>query len=112
MLFLSMRIHLICNVFAPDEQGGAALFTDLAVFLKERGHDVRVTCTFSYYPTWKLRPEDEGVAFRDERYQGIPVRRVRMYVPQKPTGKARMLSDLSFLLALVQRAKHPGWEPE
>jgi colanic acid biosynthesis glycosyl transferase WcaI len=107
-----VRIHLICNIFAPDEQGGAALFTDLAVFLKEQGHDVRVTCAFSYYPAWKLRPEDEGVAFRDESYQGIPVRRVRMYVPRKPSGKARMLSDLSFLLALIRRAKHPGWEPE
>jgi colanic acid biosynthesis glycosyl transferase WcaI len=35
-----------------------------------------------------------------------------MYVPSNPTGKARLLSDLSFLLALVRRAKHPDWEPD
>jgi colanic acid biosynthesis glycosyl transferase WcaI len=107
-----MRVHIVTNLFAPDELAGAALFTDLALFLKERGHDVRVTCTFSYYPAWKVRPEDKSLALREEPYQGIPVRRVRMYVPEKPTGKARLLSDLSFLLSLVRRGRFPGWEPE
>jgi colanic acid biosynthesis glycosyl transferase WcaI len=107
-----MRVHLITNLFAPDELAGAALFTDLALFLKERGHDMRVTCTFSYYPNWKLRPEDKGLALREEICQGIPVRRVRMYVPEHPTGKGRMLSDLSFLVSLVRRGRHPAWRPE
>ena len=107
-----MRVHIVTNLFAPDELAGAALFTDLALFLKDRGHDVRVTCTFSYYPAWKLRPEDKGLALREEAYEGVPVRRVRMYVPERPTGKARMLSDLSFLLGLVRRGRFPDWEPE
>jgi colanic acid biosynthesis glycosyl transferase WcaI len=111
-LFYSMRIHIISNLFAPDELAGAALFTDLASFLKEGGHDVRVTCAFSYYPAWKLRAGEEGLASRDEVYQGIPLRRVRMYVPNSPTAKARVLSDLSFLFSLVRRARFPGWEPE
>lgn len=107
-----MRIHLISNLFSPDELAGAALFTDLAHFLQERGHDVRVTTTFSYYPAWRLRPEDQGLAVRDERLGEIPVRRVRMHVPERPTGKSRLLSDLSFLLSLVRRGRHPGWTPE
>ena len=107
-----MRIHIISNLFAPDELAGAALFTDLALFLKERGHDIRITCSFSYYPSWKLRPEDTGVSLRDESFHGMPVRRVAMYVPECPGGKARILSDLSFLWALVRRARHPGWVPE
>lgn len=107
-----MRIHLISNLFSPDELAGAALFTDLAHFLRERGHDVRVTTTFSYYPAWRLRPEDQGLAVRDERLGEIPVRRVRMHVPEQPTGKSRLLSDLSFLLSLVRRGQHPGWTPE
>lgn len=106
------RIHIITNLFAPDELAGAALFTSLAVFLKERGHDVRVTCTFSYYPAWKLRPEDAGVAMRDEVFHGIPVKRVAMYVPEQPSGKGRMRSDLSFLFSLVWRAPHRDWTPE
>jgi colanic acid biosynthesis glycosyl transferase WcaI len=107
-----MRVQIISHLFAPDELAGASLFTDLALFLKEQGHDVRVTCTFSYYPAWKLRPEDRGVSFREENYAGIPVRRLGMFVPQRPTGKGRMLSDMSFLLALLRRAAYPGWEPD
>jgi colanic acid biosynthesis glycosyl transferase WcaI len=107
-----MRIHIITNLFAPDELAGAALFTDLAYFLKERGHDVRVTCTFSYYPAWHLRPEDKGVILREEKHRGIPVRRIRMYVPEKPCGRARLMSDLSFLYSLLLRARYPKWKPE
>ncbi len=107
-----MRIHLISNLFLPDELAGAALFTDLAEFLRERGHDIRVTTTFSYYPAWRLRPEDEGVALRDERVRSIPVRRVKMYVPERPTGKSRLMSDLSFLLSLIRRGRHAGWTPD
>lgn len=82
-----MRVHIVTNLFSPDELAGAALFSDLAIYLKERGHDVRVTCTFSYYPAWKLRAEDRGLSAREENWQGIRLRRVRMYVPSKPTGR-------------------------
>jgi colanic acid biosynthesis glycosyl transferase WcaI len=107
-----LRIQLITNLFAPDELGGAALYTDMARFLKERGHDIRVTTTFSYYPAWALRPEDQGISVRDEMMDGIPVRRVAMYVPAKVTGKSRMLSDLSFLLSLVRRSYYKDWKPQ
>jgi colanic acid biosynthesis glycosyl transferase WcaI len=107
-----MRVQIITNLFAPDELAGASLFTDLALFLKEQGHDVRVTSTFSYYPAWKLKPEDQGVSLREESYAGMPVRRLGMFVPQRPTGKGRMLSDLSFLLALLRRAAYRDWEPD
>jgi colanic acid biosynthesis glycosyl transferase WcaI len=107
-----VRVHFITNIFAPDELAGASLNTDLALFLHERGHDVRVTTTFSYYPAWKVRPEDSGVAFRDEIFRGIPLRRVWMYVPGRPTGKTRLLSDLSFLWSLLWWGRHRGWRPD
>ena len=107
-----MRIHLITNLFSPDELAGAALYTDMALYLREQGHDVWVTTTFSYYPAWALRPEDKGIGCRDEVFQGIPVRRVRMYVPRRVTGLTRLLSDLSFLRSLLLRGCHPGRRPD
>jgi colanic acid biosynthesis glycosyl transferase WcaI len=107
-----MRIQIITNLFAPDELAGAALFTDLALFLRDRGHDVRVTTTFSYYPAWKVRSEDRSLEQRDELFQGIPVRRVRMFIPSKPTGMTRLLCDFSFLLSLIRRAKFADWRPD
>jgi colanic acid biosynthesis glycosyl transferase WcaI len=106
-----MRIQIITNLFYPDELAGAALFTDLALFLKECGHDVRVTCPFSYYPAWRLRPEDEGVRLREDDFEGIPLRRVRMYVPRRPTVKRRMLSDLSLFSSLIRWGRYADWEP-
>lgn len=107
-----MKIHLITNLFHPDELAGAALYTDLALYLKERGDDVRITTTFSYYPAWKVRDEDRGVSLRDETFACIPVRRVRMYVPQRPTGLNRILSDLSFFWSLVIKAPDKDWQPD
>lgn len=107
-----MRIHLITNLFAPDELAGASLYTDMATYLRDHGHDIRVTATFPYYPAWSLRPGDVGVAQRDETHEGIPVRRIRMYVPQRVTGKTRLLSDLSFLLSLIRRGLFPNWKPD
>ncbi|MBN9692346.1 MAG: glycosyltransferase WbuB [Verrucomicrobia bacterium] len=107
-----MRIHLVTNLFAPDELAGASLYSDLARFLRERGHDVRVTTTFSYYPAWRLRPEDQKISRRDETWESIPVRRVSMYIPERPTGKGRLLSDFSFLLSLVRNGTFPEWTPD
>ena len=107
-----MKIHLITNLFHPDELAGASLYTDLARYFKDRGHDVRVTGTFSYYPAWKLRPEDEGVSLREEEVEGIPLRRLKMYVPAKASGLKRMLSDASFLWALARKAPFHGWQPD
>lgn len=107
-----MKVHIITNLFHPDELAGAALFTDLALYLRQKGHDVRVTTTFSYYPAWKLRPEDRGLTMREEEFRGITVRRLAMHVPAKVTGGSRMLSDLSFFAALVRRGTFRGWRPD
>lgn len=107
-----MKIHLVTNLFAPDELAGAALFTDLALFLKERGHDIRATSTFSYYPAWKRRSEDAGFWWRDDVLEGIRVRRVSMYVPARPSGARRLVSDGSFLLNLCWRGCWRDWQPD
>jgi colanic acid biosynthesis glycosyl transferase WcaI len=107
-----LKIQLFTNLFAPDELAGAALFTDLALYLTEQGADVRVATTYSYYPAWKVDLEDARHACRDEMWEGIPVRRIRMHVPAKPTGAGRLLSDLSFLLGLLRFATSRDWTPD
>jgi colanic acid biosynthesis glycosyl transferase WcaI len=107
-----LKIQLVTNLFAPDELAGAALFTDLALYLKEQGAEVRVATTYSYYPAWKVDPEDALHAYRDEMWAGIPVRRIRMHVPAKPTGAGRLISDLSFLLGLLRFAPSRDWTPD
>jgi colanic acid biosynthesis glycosyl transferase WcaI len=107
----SLRILIVSNLFAPDELAGASLYTDMASYFRARGHDVRVLTTFSYYPGWQLRSEDRGVSLRDEVLNDIPIRRVKMHVPSRPTGSGRMLSDISFLWSLWWRGRFSDWEP-
>ncbi len=107
-----MKIHLITNLFHPDELAGAALYSDFARYLKDAGHDLRVTAAFSYYPSWKLRPEDEGVDSRDEVFQGIPVRRISMFIPARPRGITRLWSDATFLFSIIRQGRFKGWTPD
>lgn len=109
---LLVKIHLITNLFHPDELAGASLYSDFARYFKEAGHDIRVTAAFSYYPSWKLREEDEGLGVRDDVFQGIPVRRVSMFIPSKPRGLTRLLSDATFLLSILRRGRFRGWTPD
>lgn len=107
-----MKIHLVTNLFYPDELAGASLYTDFARWLRDEGHEVRVTAAFSYYPAWKLRAEDERIAWRDEVFEGIPVRRCSMYIPSKPRGMSRLLSDGSFLVSLLRHGTWKDWMPD
>lgn len=107
-----MRIQLITNLYAPDELAGASLFTDLAGFLSERGQDVRVITTFPYYPYGRPKTCEKRLSCLDQVIDNIPVRRIRMFVPRYPTGKARMLSELSFFVSLVRFTQLPAWKPD
>ena len=109
---LHLKILLVTNLFSPDELAGAALFSDLALFLKETCADIRVTTTFSYYPAWKTNHEDGRNPFRYDHWYDIPIKRIKMYVPIKPTGFSRILSDMSFLGALLRYGRHNAWVPD
>jgi colanic acid biosynthesis glycosyl transferase WcaI len=98
-----MHIVLLFPMFFPDELGGCALYGDFAQYLKERGHQVTVITTFPFYPRWKYSQEDQKLDYRIDNWNGIIVHRVKMYIPEKPTGAKRILSDLSFLLNVCVR---------
>lgn len=109
---LRMKIHQITHLFYPDQLAGAALYTDLARYLRDRGHDVRVTTTFSYYPALRYGPEDRGLLSRDEVFEGIRIRRVGMMLPQKHSGWRRLIPEISFLAALTLRGRFRNWTPD
>jgi len=97
----AITVTVVSHIFHPDELGGAALMTDLVMFLRESGVVVNVVSTFPYYPRWSLSTEDRGVWWRTDCYEGIPIRRVRMFVPNTPSTFKRLLSDLSFLFSVT-----------
>jgi colanic acid biosynthesis glycosyl transferase WcaI len=107
-----MRLHLVFSVFHPDAIGGASLYTDLARFLRDQGHEVRLTTTFPYYPALQFKPGDRGILCREEGFEGMLIRRVGMILPKRHSGWRRLIPEISFLAALTLRGRFRGWTPD
>jgi glycosyltransferase involved in cell wall biosynthesis len=90
-----MRVLLVGVNFAPEPTGIAPYTTRIASGLAERGHDVRVVTTYPHYPQWRIADGYSGLR-RHEYVDGIGVQRLKHYVPSRPVGSRRALSELSF----------------
>lgn len=93
-----MKITVWGINYAPEPTGIAPYNTDLCEYLRERGHDVRMVTGFSYYPTWRKKPEDRGRLFRRENQGGVEVFRCWQYVPAQPTALKRIVHEATFIL--------------
>ena len=81
--------------YAPEPTGIAPYTSGLCKGLVERGHSVRVLTAMPHYPEWSVRPGYSGWRMR-ERIAGVRVTRLRHYVPARPSGLRRLLSEISF----------------
>ncbi|MCB9409827.1 glycosyltransferase [Mycolicibacterium sp.] len=99
---------LILGLNYPPEPTGNAPYTgSLAVGLAQLGYDVTANVAHPHYPEWTIRPGYGGWS-RTEQHDGVQVHRLRHYIPAKPRGIWRLLSELSFGLRLMFcRVGHP-----
>jgi colanic acid biosynthesis glycosyl transferase WcaI len=101
------RLLIVVNVFAPDRGGGAAVFSDMAYGLAERGFDVTVRCAYPYYPEWEDKSGRNGV--RVQRYveHGVTVERYGLFIPRNPNNlPQRLLYEASFFGSLLRALRH------
>ena len=101
-----MNILIVTNLYEPDFCGGAALFTDLAHGLAERGHEVTVYAAHPYYPEWQDKSGKNGLRIpRDSAptEDGPQVWRHGLFIPKNP-GKLipRVAYELSFFFSLLR----------
>jgi len=101
------RVAFIGLNYHPEHTGIAPYTSAMARGLARRGHPVRVLTTHPHYPSWKVAP-GYGQWIRDQTLDHVHVRRLKHYVPRKPRGLARLLSELSFgVRAIFSRWGHP-----
>lgn len=86
--------------YVPEPTGNAPYVGSLAERLVERGHAVRVLTAHPHYPEWELKP-GYGQWRRQEVLRQVPLVRLRHYVPTRPTGFRRLLSEASFGIRLI-----------
>ena len=92
-----MRIIVWGINYAPEFTGIAPHSVALCEFLHTRGHDVEMVTTFSYYPTWRKLPEDEGKLYRTDIVNGVPVHRCWHFVPGRVSALKRIIHEATFI---------------
>ena len=90
-----MRVGMLTQWYDP-EPGPAALPGVLARGLAERGHDVRVVTGFPNYPTGEIASGYRISRKRDERLDGVAVRRVALYPSHDASAVRRLANYTSF----------------
>jgi len=105
-----MKVLIYGLNFAPELTGIGKYSGDMALWLKEQGHDVRVVTAPPYYPEWQVRPGYESRRYRREVWKNISVWRSPLWVPKVPTGLKRIIHLLSFALtSLPLMLRQTAW---
>jgi colanic acid biosynthesis glycosyl transferase WcaI len=108
-----MRILLYGVNFAPEPTGIGKYSGEMAQWLADRGHSVRVVTAPPYYPQWKRDPGYAWPPYRREQWKGIEVWRAPLWVPNQPGGLVRVLHLLSFALtSFPVMMRQLVWRPD
>lgn len=104
-----MKILLYGLNYAPEMVGIGRYSGELAEWLAQKGHSVRVITAPPYFPQWKAT----GNRYRREQRDGVMVQRCPLWVPKRPNGLTRLIHLASFALSslpplLAQRR----WKPD
>ncbi len=104
-----MRILVLGINYVPEKTSVAPFTTGLCEHLAALGHRVTVVTAFPYYPEWRVWDGYRGELYRREFIRGVDVRRVRHFVPRKPSKLLHRLAyDLSFTFAAFFAALFAG----
>jgi colanic acid biosynthesis glycosyl transferase WcaI len=112
---------LICSInFSPELTGIGKYSGEMAGWLSERGHDIRVVTAPPHYPHWKVHAGYSNWRFRKETFPasspssgGLEVFRCPLWIPKTPRQWKRVIHLLSFSIstwpALLRQI---SWRPD
>jgi colanic acid biosynthesis glycosyl transferase WcaI len=94
-----MRVLLYSMNFAPEPTGIGKFSGEMAAWMAQRGHEVRVIAAPPYYPNWQIQRNYAWPPYRREEWQGVQVWRAPIWVPKSPSGLARVAHLISFAIS-------------
>lgn len=103
-----LRRVLTLGLNYPPEPTGISPYTGaMAASLAARGDQIRVISAHPHYPQWEIA-DGYGQWSRSDDERGVRLTRVLHYVPSRPSGLRRALSELTFgVRAATQRWGKP-----
>jgi colanic acid biosynthesis glycosyl transferase WcaI len=109
-----LRILIYGLNYSPELTGIGKYTGEMAAWLAQRGHEVRVVTAPPYYPAWRIREDYRGRWYHVEHVPGEPVvYRTPLYVPDRPTGIKRIVHLISFVLGSCPvMFRQVYWQPE
>ena len=108
-----VRILIYSANFAPEQVGIGKYSGEMACWLAQRGHTLRIVAAPPYYPAWKLNPEYRRRRYRREQWRGMAVWRAPLWVPKSPGGLKRILHLVSFAVtSFPLMMRHVFWRPD
>jgi len=108
-----MRILILGINFHPELTGIGKYTGELAEYLSQRGHDIRIVTAPPYYPYWQVQSGYKWWQYRHEHWQGVNIFRVPIWVPKKSSGIKRLLHLASFaLFSFPTLIGQISWRPE
>lgn len=102
------RILFIGGNFSPEPTGIGKYSGEMINWLSTKGFECTVVTTYPYYPQWKVQApynkisfwyEKESISSPGNSSNKITIIRCPHYIPKKPTGLKRIISDFSFFLS-------------
>jgi len=93
-----MRILIHGINYSPELVGIGKYTGEMAAFLVEQGHQVRVVTALPYYPDWRVQPGYSPWKYHQESIKGVHVYRCPIYVSHNPSGFRRLLHLVSFAI--------------
>ncbi|WP_017327643.1 glycosyltransferase WbuB [Synechococcus sp. PCC 7336] len=108
-----MRL-LICGTnYAPELVGIGKFTSEMAEWLVQQGHEVRVVTALPHYPNWQIDPGYRAWAYCRESIADVDVFRCPVWVKKNPSGLHRVLHLLSFAVSsLPVMLRQIGWRPD
>ncbi len=110
----AVKILIVGLNFAPELIGVGKYTGEMAAWLAEQGHEVRVITAPPYYPAWKVDERYGASSYQSEQWQGVQVLRCPLWVPKAPSTLKRIIHLLSFALTSLPPAVWQGliWRPD
>jgi colanic acid biosynthesis glycosyl transferase WcaI len=105
---------LIYGAYFPPEQIGIGKYTgEMAQWLAQHGHDVRMVAAVPFYPMWQVMDGYKWWRYKRERHDEVVVWRCPIWVPRKPTAILRIVHLASFALSSLPVVfAHIFWRPD
>ena len=96
-----MRILIVGINYAPELAGIGKYTGEMAEWLADRGHEIRVVTAPPYYPAWRVWKGYSAWFYRRECLKGVKVYRCPLWVPGKASGIKRLIHLVSFAISSI-----------